>query len=125
MTASIPHVRRRVKSYGPAKLTECECVVCPICPCEMFPKGKLGAVIINGQDYAIGYHGSLPREGEPVVRGYFLIKADGTKYDLERSSCDCPDATFRGRCCKHLLAVEHLLDSGDLLPITPEYPISF
>ena len=104
--------RREVKPIA------CTCIQSPICPCEMFRQGKLGMVEINGQDYAIGYHGELPEQGEPVIRGYHLTSiTSGKSYDLTRFSCDCADCTYRQRKCKHLQACSQLMDSGDLLPI--------
>ena len=35
--------------------------------------------------------------------GNYLVKPDGTSYDLDAYwwTCDCPDATYRQRECKH------------------------
>ena len=102
----------------PVKQVACTCLQSPICPCEMFRQGKLGTVCINGQDYAIGYHGELPATGEPVIRGYHLTSiSSGKSYDLSRYSCDCADCTYRQRKCKHLQAVEQLIADGDLCEI--------
>ena len=40
MPQSIPHVRRRVKSYTPARVTDCTCIQRPICPCELEAEGS-------------------------------------------------------------------------------------
>lgn len=60
---------------------------------------KSGLLLINGQRYAV-----LVLPG-----GYRLIKPDGTAYDLEPAGesfrCDCPDAVYRERECKHAKAL--------------------
>jgi hypothetical protein len=39
--------------------------------------------------------------------GFRVVKGDGTAYDVngERFACNCPDATYRGRQCKHSQAL--------------------
>src|SRR5262249_44562944 len=57
-----------------------------------------GVLAINGTPYEV-----LPLyEGDALV-GYRLLKADGRMYDVDIATwrCDCPDATYRERFCKH------------------------
>lgn len=61
----------------------------------------VGVLEINGTLYGIYAH-----QG-----GFRLVKGDGTAYDVsgETWQCDCPDAVFRGRQCKHSLALKAAL----------------
>jgi hypothetical protein len=62
---------------------------------------ETGLLDINGTTYGV-----IPFPG-----GYRLVKADGTAYDVhgETWACDCPDATYRERQCKHALALRAAL----------------
>src|SRR5262245_29377015 len=83
----------------------CKLVRAPLYPGEILPRGAPGLVEVNGACYRLE---AIADRGAPV-RGYRLTKADGTACDVDLScghpSCDCPDATYRQRACKHLLAV--------------------
>lgn len=59
------------------------------------------ALEINGTAYDV-----IPFDG-----GFRLVKSDGTAYDIDAESwqCDCPDATYRGRECKHAKALRAAL----------------
>jgi hypothetical protein len=79
--------------------------------CELLPKGQPGVVEINGEDYTLACHGHGPEDG------YRLVKlASGAVYDLDVSSgvplCDCADATYRDRQCKHSLGLVQLHRDG-------------
>lgn len=126
MTQSIPHTTRRVKSPAPARLTECQTIQRPICCCEILPKGLAGCVSINGQLYLVSYHADVPEQGEVIVRGYRLVSPAGEVYDLSpETGCECKDHEYRRRACKHILAITKLVERGDLLEVTPAYPVSF
>lgn len=62
----------------------------PVMPCEMFPDGLPGMLLINDTPYQVHLL-------QPV--GYRLVKSDGTVYDVDNSrsywTCDCPDGTYR------------------------------
>src|SRR5262245_51314978 len=90
----------------------------PIPPCEIVgPAGKPGVLSIDGTPYLCSYVGELPPEGEPVVRGYRVVKADGAVYDIDTTAphgwtCDCPDATYRSERpggCRHVQALRQAL----------------
>jgi len=57
-----------------------------------------------------------------IPGGYELLKACGPKdaepevyhIDAELVACDCPDATYRGRRCKHQMALYTLMVCGKL-----------
>jgi hypothetical protein len=55
-----------------------------------------GVLEINGVEYAV----------RPLQGGYRLTKPGGKSYDIDTSgklwACDCPDAVFRERQCKHI-----------------------
>jgi hypothetical protein len=114
---------RRVNPSEPAKVTHYACIVRPICPCEMFRQGRTGCVEVNAETYLVTYNAELPRQGEPIVYGYRFTKADGTRYDVTATSCECGDHTFRQRQCKHISAVRRMLADGDLAEITPMAPV--
>jgi hypothetical protein len=88
----------------------------PICPCELRPEGIPGVLVINGLTYEVEVVGELPSEGEPVIDGYRLTKADGTCHDVclvaGRWECTCGDWIFRRSVlaepsrsdCKHTAA---------------------
>jgi hypothetical protein len=60
-------------------------------------EAEIGLLEINGTLYGV----------YAVPGGYRVIKADSTAYDVNGQTweCDCPDATFRGRECKHSKAL--------------------
>jgi hypothetical protein len=64
--------------------------------------GTRGCLEINGPGYLVTIHRDRGR-----LVGYQLCRlTDLSKcYDMdaERGTCDCPDATYRQRQCKHLL----------------------
>ena len=77
----------------------------------VLPIGEVGTGVlaINGQSYTVTVH----RDGGRVL-GYRLEKLDGRAYDIDASAgehwaCDCPDATYRGRECKHVKALQAAL----------------
>lgn len=64
--------------------------------------------------------------GDPEGRGWRLEKAsDGAVYTVylhgngQDRSCDCPDAVYRSRDCKHLEVVRDLLTLGAFDPADP------
>jgi hypothetical protein len=62
------------------------------------------SLFIRGEAYAVRILTTQPRAG--VVRLVRLRKADSTAYHVARAAdgsthCDCADATFRERECKH------------------------
>jgi hypothetical protein len=63
-----------------------------------------GVLVINGVPYGV-----LAMQG-----GYRLVKSDSTIYDVngEKWQCDCPDATYRGRECKHAKALRAALSAA-------------
>jgi hypothetical protein len=67
-----------------------------------------GVLAINGTDYTVTVLRNQDR-----VTGYRLQKLDGTVYDIdagrEQWGCDCPDATYRERQCKHVKALRAAL----------------
>src|SRR5690349_14876320 len=65
-----------------------------------------GILAINGTAYEV-----LPLYDGTALVGYRLLKADGRMYDLpaDLSRCDCPDATYRERECKHVKALRAAL----------------
>jgi hypothetical protein len=96
----------------------------PLCACEMFRGGKAGACEIEGNIYAVGYHSALPPKGEPVVLGYWFFKVGGggelgERYDILISKhgliCECKDSQCRQRKCKHVLALEQFIESGEMV----------
>jgi hypothetical protein len=104
-------VKASRRSPQPAKLVSCGCSDRPIYHCDLLPRGRAGLVDINGEPYALRCHGHQPEDG------YRLTKlASGAVYDLDVSSgvplCDCPDATYRDRQCKHSLALVQLHRDG-------------
>jgi hypothetical protein len=100
--------RPRVK---PARLVSCSCTDRPIYRCVLLPNGRSGLVEVNGEPYALRCHGHGPEDGYRLTR-----LASGAVYDLDVSSgvplCDCPDATYRDRQCKHSLALVQLHTDG-------------
>jgi hypothetical protein len=46
---------------------------------------------------------TLGRTPGGAISGVRLTKSDRTQYhvDLEKAECDCPDAQYRKRACKH------------------------
>jgi hypothetical protein len=86
----------------------------PVAPCELLPQGFPGVLLVNARPYLCSCVGELPEQGEPVVRGYQLVKDDGTVYHIDLHArwggwdCDCPDSTFRPDrpgSCKHVAAL--------------------
>ena len=67
-----------------------------------------GVLAINGTNYTV-----TVLRSPNGVEGYRLGKTDGTVYDIaattERWACDCPDATYRQRECKHVAALRAAL----------------
>src|SRR5262245_20073210 len=101
----------------------------PICPCEIVPQGKPGVLSIDGLPYLVSYVGELPAEGEPIVRGYQVVKADGTVYHIDTQTrwgqwqCDCADATYRGERpggCKHVAALRQALAQTATLDLSKD-----
>ena len=112
MNSSIPHKWRAVK---PA-VCDSRVLRHPIAPCEILPRGLEGLLVINETSYAVEALGYLPIEGEPIVQGFRLTKADGTTHDLclvaGRLECTCGDWIWRRAAladpqladCKHCIA---------------------
>ena len=71
----------------------------PLAPCEILPAGLPGQLEINGTLYEVEILGYLPEEGEPIVDGFRLTKADGTAHDIclvaGRMECTCGDWLWR------------------------------
>jgi hypothetical protein len=68
-------------------------------------------------------------DGETV--GFRMMKltafiVDRKVYDLDVTGkdwvCDCPDATFQNRACKHARALRAALASNGIIVITPKKP---
>lgn len=74
-----------------------------------------GLLDINGKSYAVE---PIYADRGDVLLGYRLRTEDGDVYDidLQAQTCDCADATFRQRRCKHLqglaIALESLTEDG-------------
>jgi hypothetical protein len=68
----------------------------------------VGVLDINGAVYTVTL---LHLDGRVIA--YRLEKLDGATYDIDATgpqwTCDCPDATYRQRECKHLRAVRAAL----------------
>jgi hypothetical protein len=62
-------------------------------------------LVINATAYAV-----RPVRSDWHARAWSLRKADGTVYHLAAGEhgpeCDCPDATFRDRPCKHIRSMQ-------------------
>jgi hypothetical protein len=71
-------------------------------------EGTAGVLAINGTAYAV-----TVLEDRGAVIGYRLQKAGGSPYDINSTAnpwtCDCPDALYRQRECKHVLALRAAL----------------
>jgi hypothetical protein len=72
------------------------------------PRGRCRLTLsINGTDYRVA-----PVRSDWHARAFALRKADGALYhvaaDEHGPSCDCPDATYRERRCKHVMAMQAL-----------------
>jgi hypothetical protein len=76
----------------------------------ILPIGETGTGVleINGTAYEV----TVFKE-EGGVAGYRLQKFNGPAYDidarLDQWTCDCPDATYRERECKHVKALRAAL----------------
>jgi hypothetical protein len=70
-----------------------------------------GVLAINDAEYFVTAY----RDRDGHAQGYRLEKPDGTAYDIDTTSrdwqCDCPDATYRQRECKHAKALRVALTS--------------
>jgi hypothetical protein len=79
--------------------------VLPIGECDT------GVLAINGQQYTV-----TVLRGPNGIVGYRLGKDDGKTYDIDATAevwkCDCPDATYRERACKHVKALQVALAAG-------------
>jgi hypothetical protein len=71
-----------------------------------------GVLRINDAEYFVTVH----RNEAGQAQGYRLEKPDGTAYDIDTTGrdwlCDCPDATYRQRECKHAKALRAALASN-------------
>jgi hypothetical protein len=67
-----------------------------------------GVLQINGTAYTVT---ALTNEQTGQIEGYRLVKQDGTTYDVDAHwwTCDCPDAVYRNRECKHVKALRAAL----------------
>ena len=67
---------------------------------------------INDAEYFVTVH----RDRDGRALGYRLERRDGTAYDIDATGpdwqCDCPDATYRQRECKHARALRAALASN-------------
>lgn len=77
--------------------------------------GRDGLVLINGNHYLVHCWGDGPGAGWRVQR--LTAEAEAAPYDLHTSPyghlvCDCPDATYRERLCKHCKAINRLHVDG-------------
>jgi hypothetical protein len=76
----------------------------------VLPIGEVGTGVleINGTSYTV-----TVLRGPSGVVGYRLGKDDGKTYDIDATGetwkCDCPDATYRERECKHVKALRAAL----------------
>jgi hypothetical protein len=76
----------------------------------VLPIGEVGTGVlsINGVSYT-----TTVLKDQDRVTGYRLQKFDGMVYDIDASreqwGCDCPDATYRERECKHVKALRAAL----------------
>ena len=81
-------------------------------PTAAVPGGAPARVILNGTPYLLQAH------GECYECGFRLVNlATGDAYDLNtedrrEAGCDCKDAIYRERRCKHSYALEHLRAGG-------------
>jgi hypothetical protein len=68
----------------------------------------VGVLDINGAVYTVTL---LHQDGRVIA--YRLEKLDGATYDIDATApqwiCDCPDATYRQRACKHVKALQAAL----------------
>jgi hypothetical protein len=68
-----------------------------------------GVLEINAAEYFI----TVLQDAAGQTRGYRLEKPDGTAYDVDTTGtdwlCDCADATYRRRACKHAKALRAAL----------------
>lgn len=59
-------------------------------------------------------HSILSNGDEGELLGFRLVKIDGECHDVclavDPMTCTCQDATYRKRKCKHLIAIETLLN---------------
>ena len=74
------------------------------------PEIGVGALAINGKPYVV----TVLKDGNNTV-GYRLEKPDSKTYEIDAQTweCNCPDATFRERQCKHALALRAALAAAD------------
>lgn len=107
MTAAT-RTRRTVKPVT------CDCAIHGrlIYPCELIPAGVPVRCTINGADYLLSAHGA------DETRGYRFAKlgGDGAVYDVDTSDgyalCDCPDAVYQQRACKHAISLSRFREQG-------------
>src|SRR5262245_52747067 len=102
------------RTRRPSRPLTCTTLARPVCSCEMFPQGKPGLVVINCDEYQVGYIAELPESGEPVVYGYDVEKVGDptSSYDLpaDAASCECMGYLRWGHCkhqaaCRHVFAI--------------------
>jgi hypothetical protein len=77
----------------------------------------VGYLAINGAAYQVREQ-QFEYETGMAGRLWDLRKPDGTTYRLTLNhdgdlACDCPDATYRGRACKHVHAVQAAYEQLD------------
>lgn len=79
-------------------------------PCAILPAGQPCRLVLNGRPYCVYPLGAGP------ACGWRIVGAEGRAYDVHPAGaayvCDCPDATYRARTCKHCLAVAQLRADG-------------
>lgn len=79
-------------------------------PCALLTAGQPARITINGRPYCVYPLGEAP------ACGWRIIGAEGRTYDIHPAGgvyvCDCPDATYRARTCKHCRAIAQLRADG-------------
>lgn len=108
MTATTTIRRRTIKPV----VCDCHAHGRLVYPCDLLPDGIAVRVTINGTDYLLRAHGGQPEAGYRLRK----LGGDGAVYDVDVSEgyaqCDCPDATYQQRACKHSLAVVDFASKG-------------
>lgn len=92
----------------PAVAADAEILCRWIMPSEILPEGQAGFVRVNEAVYML-----LPLADRGQLVGWRFTKSDGKVYDVDCAkaawTCDCPDAQYRHRSCKHVAALRMIL----------------
>jgi hypothetical protein len=85
--------------------------------------GRIGITNANGknEEYDVAFF----TDNDGAIVGVGLAKDDDTVYAIDTTAgfgwvCDCPDATFNSRECKHCKAVRAALTKSGQLPPAPQ-----